>query len=133
MRRIYTLLLVDDDPSILVALQRLLRREGYNILTATSGEKGLELMATHEVAVVMANQNQRMSTMIGSELIAKVRGMYPGTIRILLSDLTDFKVLSKVVNHGEIYKFLVKPWEDLEVLESLREAFRLHEARRSLR
>ncbi|MFA7241220.1 MAG: EAL domain-containing protein [Sulfuricellaceae bacterium] len=126
-----TLLLVDDEPSILSALKRLLRREGYPILTATSAADGMELLATHEVAVVMSDQ--RMPQTTGAEFLAKVRVMYPDTIRIILSGYTDLKAITDVVNRGEIYKFLEKPWNDAALLATLREAFRLHDARRACR
>ncbi|MCK9388879.1 MAG: EAL domain-containing protein [Sulfuritalea sp.] len=125
------LLLVDDEPQILSALKRLLRREGYSILAATSAQEGLELLANHEVAVVMSDQ--RMPHMTGSEFLAKVRVMYPDTIRIILSGYTDLKAITDVVNRGEIYKFLEKPWEDAALLKILREAFRLYETRQANR
>ena len=127
----HTLLLVDDEPSILSSLNRLLRREGYHILTATSAAEGMELLATHEVAVVMTDQ--RMPNMTGSEFLAKVRVMHPDTIRIILSGYSDLKAITEVVNRGEIFKFLNKPWDDAELLEALREAFRHYEARRMYR
>jgi EAL domain-containing protein (putative c-di-GMP-specific phosphodiesterase class I)/CheY-like chemotaxis protein len=126
-----TLLLVDDEPHVLASLKRLVRREGYAILTATSAAEGMDLLATHEVAVVMSDQ--RMPLMTGSEFLAKVRVMYPDTIRIILSGYTDLKAITEVVNRGEIYKFLEKPWEDAALLETLREAFRHYEARRASR
>jgi len=124
-----TLLLVDDEPAILSALQRLLRREGYRILTATSAHEGLELLALHEVAVVMSDQ--RMPQMTGAEFLAKVRKMYPNTIRIILSGYTDLKSVTETVNSGEIYKFMAKPWEETSLRETLREAFLLYKARRA--
>jgi len=124
-----TLLLVDDEPAILSALNRLLRREGYRILTATSAAQGMELLATHEVAVVMSDQ--RMPQMTGSEFLARVRVMYPDTIRIILSGYTDLKAITEVVNCGEIYKLLEKPWDDAVLLQTLRETFQYYEARRA--
>ncbi|MCE5182106.1 MAG: EAL domain-containing protein [Betaproteobacteria bacterium] len=126
-----TLLLVDDDHAILSALKRLLRHEGYRILTASSAEEGMELLAVHHVAVVVSDQ--RMPEITGAEFLAKVREMYPNTIRIILSGHADLKAITEVVNRGEIYKFLEKPWDDRALLETLREAFRLHETRRSYR
>ncbi|MDP2827273.1 MAG: EAL domain-containing protein [Sulfuricellaceae bacterium] len=125
------LLLVDDEPAILSALKRLLRREGHPILTATSTQEGLELLANHEVAVVISDQ--RMPQMTGAEFLAKAREMYPDTVRIILSGYSDLKAITDVVNRGEIYKFLEKPWDDAALLETLREAFRLYEARRNSR
>lgn len=126
-----SLLLVDDEAPILSALKRLLRREGYPILTATSAQEGLGLLARHEVAVIMFDQ--RMPNMSGSEFLAQVREMYPHAIRIILSGYTDLQAVTEVVNRGEIYKFLHKPWDDAELLETLREAFRLYETRRTSR
>jgi diguanylate cyclase (GGDEF)-like protein/PAS domain S-box-containing protein len=127
----HTLLLVDDEPAILSALKRLLRREGYHILTANSAAEGMELLAIHEVSVVMTDQ--RMPHMTGSEFLAKVRVMYPGTVRIILSGYTDLRAITDAVNRGEIYKFLEKPWDDAALQETLREAFRHYEARRARR
>jgi DNA-binding NtrC family response regulator len=125
------LLLVDDEVDILSSLKRLRRREGYPILTASSAQERLELLASHEVAVVMSDQ--RMPNMTGSEFLAKVREMYPDTMRIILSGYTDLRSITDVVNRGEIYKFLEKPWNDAALMETLREAFRLYEARRANR
>ncbi|BCB27712.1 hypothetical protein SKTS_25980 [Sulfurimicrobium lacus] len=125
---VQTLLLVDDEPSILSALKRVLRREGYQILTATSAAEGMELLATHQVAVVMSDQ--RMPHVTGAEFLAKVRVMYPDTVRIILSGYTDLKSVTDVVNRGEIYKFLEKPWDDTALRENLREAFQYYETRR---
>ncbi len=122
------LLLLDDEPAILSSLERLLWREGYPILTATSAQQGLELMANHEVGVVMSDQ--RMPRVCGTEFLAKAREMHPDTIRIILSGYADLKAVTEVVNRGEIYKFLEKPWENAALLETLREAFRHYEARR---
>ncbi|MEN6587053.1 MAG: EAL domain-containing protein [Sulfuricella sp.] len=125
------LLLVDDEPHILSALKRQMRREGYQILTATSAQEGLELLATHQVAVVMSDQ--RMPHVTGAEFLAKARVMYPDTVRIILSGYTELKTLTEVVNRGEIYKFLEKPWDEAALRETLRDAFRHYEERRSAR
>jgi len=127
----HTLLQVDDEPSILAALTRQLRREGYRILTATSARSGLELLATHDIAVVMSDQ--RMPEMSGTEFLAKVRAMYPETVRLILSGYTELRSITDVVNRGEIYKFLEKPWEEATLREILRDAFRHYEARRAVR
>ncbi|MGZ5001349.1 MAG: EAL domain-containing protein, partial [Methylomonas sp.] len=87
-----TILVVDDEPNILSSLRRLLRHEGYNILTAESGQAGLEQMAGHDVGVVIADS--RMPQMGGAEFLGKVRIMYPDTVRIMLSGYTDLKAVT---------------------------------------
>lgn len=124
------LLLVDDEPSILASLRRLLRREGYTILTAESGEAGLEVMANHPVDVIISDA--RMPGMSGAEFLGRVREMYPDTIRIMLSGYTDIESVTKAVNRGELFRFLTKPWDDQELLDIIRNAFLQHERRMEL-
>jgi response regulator RpfG family c-di-GMP phosphodiesterase len=56
-----TLLLVDDEPNIISALKRTLRRDGYNILTASSAEEGLKLLADNKVALTTFLAKKRFS------------------------------------------------------------------------
>ena len=123
-----TLLLVDDEANILSALQRLLRRDGYHVLTAGSAAEGLELLALNAVQVIVSDQ--RMPQMSGTEFLSRVRDMYPDTVRMVLSGYTDLKSVTDAINHGAIYKFLSKPWDDAVLREHIREAFRYHEAKR---
>lgn len=120
-----TLLLVDDEVNISIALKRLLRRDGYCILTATSGMEGLELLATHPVEVVVSDQ--RMPGMSGAEFLRRVKKLYPDTIRMMLSGYTDLKSVTDAINEGSIYKFMTKPWEDEQIRELVREAFQWYE------
>ncbi len=120
-----TLLLVDDEENIASALVRLLRRDGYNILRANSGKAGLELLAQHEVGVIISDQ--RMPEMTGAEFLSKVKELYPDTVRIMLSGYTDLNSVTDAINRGAIYKFLTKPWEDDLLRENVEEAFKHHE------
>ena len=117
-----TLLLVDDEPGVLSSLRRLLHRENYRILTATSGEEALALLAENEVGVILTDQ--RMPGMSGTELLARVRVMYPKAVRMVLSGYTGLESLTEAINRGEIFRFMTKPWEDDELLDAVRGAFR---------
>lgn len=117
-----TLLLVDDEPSVLSSLKRLLRSENYHILTANSGEDALALLAKHEVGVILTDQ--RMPGMSGTELLARARIMHPTAIRLVLSGYTGLDSLTDAINRGEIFKFLTKPWDGAVLLGIVREAFR---------
>ncbi|EXI79324.1 MAG: Cyclic di-GMP phosphodiesterase Gmr [Candidatus Accumulibacter appositus] len=116
-----TLLLVDDEPSILSSLRRILRNDGYHILTAESGEQALELMASHKVQVLLSDQ--RMPGMTGTELLRRACIITPDTVRMILSGYTDLKTVTEAVNEGFIYKFLTKPWDADELRANIREAF----------
>jgi diguanylate cyclase (GGDEF)-like protein/PAS domain S-box-containing protein len=118
-----TLLLVDDEANVLNSLKRLFRREGYQVLTAESPSVGLELLATNTVHVVLCDQ--RMPEMTGSEFLARVRQLYPDTVRIVLTGYADVESVTKAVNQGAIFKFLTKPWDDDLLRDQIREAFRI--------
>ena len=118
-----TLLLVDDEPNVLSALTRLLRREGYRILTAASPLAAFEILAQNKVQVIVSDQ--RMPDMTGTEFFSRVRLLYPSTMRIVLTGYTEIDSVKAAINRGAIYKFLTKPWEDDELREQIREAFRL--------
>lgn len=122
------LLIVDDEENILRALMRVFRREGYRILTATSGEAGLEMLREHPVNVVLSDM--RMPHMNGVEFLNKVKEMYPDTIRIVLSGYTDLDSVTEAINRGAIYKFLSKPWDDELLRENIRKAFQKNESGR---
>jgi len=117
-----TLLLVDDDPEVLGLLHGLLRQDGYNVLTASSGAEGLELLALSEVQVVVCDQ--RMPTMNGSDFLNRVKDLHPDTLRIILSGYADLESIMDAINRGAIYRFYKKPWEGDAMRENIRDAFR---------
>jgi diguanylate cyclase (GGDEF)-like protein/PAS domain S-box-containing protein len=117
-----TLLLLDDEENILRALARLLRRDGYKILMATRAQDAFELLAKHDVQVIISDQ--RMPEMSGTEFLSLVKDLYPNTIRIVLSGYTDLKSVTDAINQGAIYKFLTKPWDDEQLRLNIHKAFR---------
>ena len=125
MKRSRTLLLVDDEANILASLKRLLRSDGYQILTAPGAEQGLELLARHRVDVIVSDQ--RMPGMSGVEFLRRVKVLHPATIRLVLSGYTDLQTVTDAINEGAIYKFLTKPWDDSHLRANIQEAFRAKE------
>ncbi|MDO9226570.1 MAG: EAL domain-containing protein [Pseudomonadota bacterium] len=121
-----TLLLVDDEPGILASLRRMLRKEGYRILTADSAAEGLALLALEDVQVVISDQ--RMPGMSGSEFLTRVKDMHPDCVRIILSGQADMASVLDAINNGAVYKFLTKPWDDEQLRDRIREAFRVQAA-----
>ena len=116
-----TLLLVDDEPSLLRALERLLRADGYRLLTAGSGAQALALLAANDVQVILSDQ--RMPGMTGVELLTQARQAYPDSVRMVLSGYADLQAITDAVNHGHIYKFIAKPWDNELLRANVREAF----------
>lgn len=116
-----TLLLVDDEENILSALKRLLRRDGYSLLTACSGEAGLEILKSQPVDVILSDQ--RMPGMSGVEFLRQARTLRPETVRMVLSGYTELQSVTSAINEGAIYKFLTKPWDDEQLRGNIAEAF----------
>jgi diguanylate cyclase (GGDEF)-like protein len=120
-----TLLLVDDELNVLSALKRLLRRDGYRILAASSAREGLELLATHSVQVIISDH--LMPEMSGTEFLSRVKQLHPHTVRMVLSGYADLNAITDAINEGAIYKFLTKPWDDEDLHEAVRQAFKVQE------
>ncbi len=118
----HTILCVDDDEEILQDLQRLLRHDGHDVLRATSGQAGLQLLAKHDVALIISNQT--MPGMLGSRFLEESREVAPDAIRIMLTGHTDIDTAIHAINEGGIHRYLTKPWDDhqlrMTVLEHLR-------------
>ena len=117
----HTLLIVDDEPNVLKSLKRLLIDTGYRILTAESGEKGLEVLTENDIQVVISDY--RMPGMAGVEFLNEVKKKYPDTIRMILSGYADVAAVVEAINEGHIYKFIAKPWNDQEIMTTIIRAF----------
>ena len=122
-----TLLFVDDDISTLSALSKILKSEQYCILNAKSAEEGFSLLARHRIGVVISDY--MMPEMNGAEFLKRVKDLYPTITRVMLSGESDMKSLIATVNEGAIYKVLEKPIRPSILKHTLREAFKIHEAR----
>lgn len=113
-------LLVDDEESILNSLRRLLRSQPYDVLLATSGAQALEILTQQPVDLVMSDA--RMPNMDGATLLAHVHELYPATTRIMLTGYADPAAIIKAINEGRINRYISKPWNDDEMLVTLRQA-----------
>ncbi len=125
----YTILCVDDEENILSSLERVfLEEEDYEIITANSGEKGLEILKERSVDLIISDQ--RMPGMNGTEFLKKARKLYTDTIRIVLSGLSDFDTVMEAINEGEIYRLIQKPWEERDLLLAVKDSLERYELMR---
>jgi two-component system probable response regulator PhcQ len=116
-----TLLIVDDEESVRSALKRALRKESYEVFTASGPEEALELLQQQPVDLVVSDH--LMPRMTGLEFLKLVHDRYPGVGRIMLTGHADMETAIKAINEGEIYRLLQKPWDDLELKVILHIAF----------
>lgn len=113
-------LLVDDEESILNSLRRLLRSQPYDVLLANSGAQALEIMAQQAIDLVMTDA--RMPGMDGATLLAEIHRRHSSTMRILLTGYADLAMIIKAINEGQIHRYISKPWNDEEMLLTLRQS-----------
>ena len=119
------ILIVDDEENILKALQRTLMDEGYTIETARDGMEALEKLKTYSADVVLSDN--MMPGMSGLNLLQQVKQLYPNIIGILITGRSDIKITISAINQGEVFRFLLKPWDDKELKTILRISFQYHD------
>ncbi len=114
------LLIVDDDPQVLAAVRRDLRsryRENYTVMSAASGEEALNAireLKSRGDSLAMLISDQRMPGMMGSEVLAKSRAIYPLARRVLLTAYSDIDAAVKAINEAHLDHYLSKPWDPPE-------------------
>jgi two-component system cell cycle sensor histidine kinase/response regulator CckA len=118
-------LLVDDEPQVLIALEDLLS-EDFAVIKTDSAEAALAIVNTEgNIAVVVTDQ--RMPKMTGDELLSKLATSSPAE-RILVTGYADLSAVIRAVNDGKIFAYVTKPWspEDLRMkVHKAAEHFRL--------
>lgn len=114
-----TILLVDDEPDSLEPIGVLLEQE-YHVLTATNGPEALDVLEGAAVEVIIADQ--RMPGMTGVELLAQVRQRYPGIVRLILTAYADFDAMIQAINEGQVYRYIIKPWDPEDMMLVVRQA-----------
>ncbi len=118
------LLLVDDEENIVRSLRRVLRKGHWEIETATDAESGLRLMDRFRPAVVIADF--RMPGMNGVDFLARVKELLPHAQRIMLTGQADQQAIEEAINRSQIFRFVSKPWNDGELLLTVKSAFEQH-------
>ena len=117
----HSVLFVDDEANILKALERMLRSEPVQVLTASRPSEALELIDRYAPQVVVSDQ--RMPDMSGVDFLASVRARHSDVVRMMMTGYTDMTIAVEAINKGEIYRLITKPWNDDELKATLRQAF----------
>ncbi|RZK80742.1 MAG: response regulator, partial [Pedobacter sp.] len=123
-------LYIDDEEHNLHAFKASFRRQ-YEIYTANSAEEGLKILQSVSVHVIIADQKMPQTT--GVEFFKSISDTYPDPIRILLTGYTDIEALADAINHGDIYRYITKPWNDLELHNSMKNAYDAYKAKIDLK
>ena len=125
------ILFVDDNKLILKCSTDLFRSRGIELLTATCAEEALELFKSHEIAVVVSDN--QMPGMTGVEFLSKLRHVSPDTVKVLISAYVDLPTALAAINSSEVYRYLLKPWENEEILEVVQEGLKRYRTIHNIR
>jgi len=115
-----SILIVDDQPEILNALERLLK-DKYKIFRSESGKEALEILKKNPVQIIISDQ--RMPQMSGVEFLEQSIKIRPDAIKLLITAYADINASISAVNKGQIFYYISKPWEDDELLLIVQRAF----------
>jgi DNA-binding NtrC family response regulator len=126
MRR---LLLLDDEPNVLQALQRALRQcfpaGDLTVETFTDPERALLRCGETSFDVVVSDY--RMPGINGIDFLRMVKGIQPDAIRVVLSASTEFDTVMQAINQAEVFRYIPKPWQSDELVNTINLAFTRHD------
>lgn len=115
------LLCLDDEIDNLDALERVFRKK-YEVFKAASAEHAFQILDQHpDMAIILSDQ--RMPLITGVEFLEKSLVSHPESIRLLLTGYTDIESVIEAVNKGQIFRYLTKPWDPVDLLNTVNQAY----------
>lgn len=117
----YRILLIDDEPNVLKSLSRLMKRNS-NWEVECFSDPHAALHRAETTSFDLFFSDYRMPVMDGVEFLKQTKSLQPEAMRIILSGYADMEGLMGAINEAEIYRFLVKPWQDLDVIFTVQQA-----------
>jgi PAS domain S-box-containing protein len=127
-----TILCVDDEQNVLFALraQLMLFFPDYTIEIAESGDEALELvenLLSEGIEIPLVIADQIMSGMRGDEFLIELHARHPQILKVMLTGQARAEDVGNVVNRGNLYRFLAKPWNQTDLQLTVTEALRRYQ------
>ena len=119
------LLWVDDEPSVLSAAKRALRKANFDFVGVSSLEDARRLIRSGKVAVIVADQKLNRGT--GIELLEYAKAVSPASTRIILTAWSSDSLVEEAINRASVFRYILKPWDEGELLRDLDLAYRHHQ------
>lgn len=124
-------LLVDDEENILNSIERLFSEDDLRIIKATSAAEALGIIEKEDIAVLVSDN--LMPGMRGIELLEKVRTISPDVVRVMMTGYVDVQTAVDAINRGEVFRFIVKPWNDEAFMQIVRDGVEHYNIVRTLK
>jgi EAL domain-containing protein (putative c-di-GMP-specific phosphodiesterase class I) len=115
------ILVVDDDPLVRRSVERILVREGYQVVTAVDVAEAVRIAGTQRLDAALVDF--ALTGEDGLQVLSRLREIQPSCLRILMTGRTDFPMVVDAVNRGEVLRVVRKPFDSRGLLELLRDAF----------
>jgi PAS domain S-box-containing protein len=116
-----TVLYIDDDFVNLAVFEESFK-EKFNVITLSSTRNAAEVLKNNQVKVIVADQNMPDET--GLEFIKRIKTDYPEIIYIIFTAYSSKEIAIQAINDAGIFKFLLKPWNYIEIETALENAIR---------
>ncbi|HEY6838314.1 MAG TPA: HD domain-containing phosphohydrolase [Geobacteraceae bacterium] len=124
-------LFVDDNNFTLEVIRGLFQKAEFTLLTASNAIDGLQIVRHEEIAVVVSDNI--MPGMGGVEFLSCLKSISPDTVKILMSAYADLSSALAAINHSEVYRFILKPWNDEELMAIVEDALRRYRLVQAMR
>lgn len=124
-------LFVDDEKNVLNSLNRLCADTEMKILNASNAGEALNFFSQEEISVIVSDN--QMPGMKGVDLLSKIKDISPDTLKILITGHANLTVAVDAINKGEVFRFILKPWDNNELLRVIEEAVQRYKLVQSLK
>lgn len=120
------ILYIDDEANNLISFKASFRFD-YNIFIANNTEEAIKhLHEQPDISVILSDQ--KMPDMTGVEFFEEIRPQFPNAVRILITGYTDIESVINAINRGHIFRYIKKPWTDVDVQSAIEEAHKFYMA-----
>ncbi len=117
----YRIMVVDDEQNILNAMRRLTRKEkDWEVEFFDSSKDALQRARAASFELFLSDF--RMPEMDGVKFLSETKELHPDAMRLILSGYTDLEALLGAINEAEIFRFISKPWQDYDLITTLKQA-----------
>jgi len=123
----HLILIVDDEPDVLTNINYTLTLAGFSVVTAKSGEEGLDILKNHPVKLIISDQ-MMPGGMSGTEFLSRVKDVYHDIVTIILSAYKDSEHVIAAMNNARTFYYLTKPCEKDELVDRVAQALKYYHA-----
>lgn len=122
-------LYVDDEIDNLNAFKAVFRRD-FEVFVAESADEGMKIIENKENDIHIVLTDQRMPNITGVEFLASLVKDFPQIMRVLVTGYADLTTVIDAINKGEVYRYVSKPWDNVELKNLILQAFEVYDLRK---